>query len=226
MKLLVAEPAENTPGNAVERIIAEHGDDREVNVLGRTFTVLHGVFDPTIAPSGQMGMCFSASPILDGKVVADVGAGSGIFSCLFAYAGAARVIATDLMPAAICNIELNVNAHRLSERVEVRQGDGLAPITPFDGVDVIYCDFPFTDWREPLTALDRAFFDPDLSGIRSVISDFATRPWYAKTELYVCVSSLADVWSRMADLLISVKRERYLTVETPWVDLELWRLTR
>lgn len=209
---------------AVEDVIAAHGATREVSLLGNHFTVLKNVFDPTLAPSGLMGRHFAASPAILGKVVADVGAGTGIFSCLFAMAGAKRVIATDVSRNAVKNIRSNVVRHKLERKVDIRLGYGLEPLSQFDRIDVIYCDFPFTDWRMPRNELDRAFFDVELKGLKSVLTCFSRTEWMRHVDLFICVSSLSNVWEKLEPHLGGISRERVVTLEEPWIDLELWHL--
>ena len=69
-----------------------------------------------------------------GDVVADLGAGSAVLSIAAAKLGAARVAAIELDHDAIENAEENVAANRVSDRVEVIEGDAatllplLAPV--------------------------------------------------------------------------------------------------
>jgi release factor glutamine methyltransferase len=74
--------------------------------------------------------------------VADVGTGSGAIAIAIAVsAPAAHVIATDVSPDALDVARANAIAHRVADRVELREGDLLAPIE--SGVDAIAANLPY-----------------------------------------------------------------------------------
>lgn len=77
-----------------------------------------------------------------GALVADVGTGSGAIAVAIAVnASDSRVIATDLSAGALEVASVNIRAHGVEGRVELRRGDLLEPLE--EEVDVVTANLPY-----------------------------------------------------------------------------------
>ena len=95
----------------------------------------------------------------------DVGTGSGAIAVAVAvHEPRARVIATDVSPGALEVARANAAAHRVADRVELRQGDLLARVT--ERVDVVAANLPYlradavAEWTGERTSLA---FEPSVA---------------------------------------------------------------
>jgi len=90
---------------------------------GAVFRVADGVQPPK---AGSLLFCRHL-PVRAGDRVLEIGTGIGLAAVLAARAGA-RVVATDVLPAAVRCATDNARLNGVEDRVEVRLGDGLAPV--------------------------------------------------------------------------------------------------
>jgi SAM-dependent methyltransferase len=77
--------------------------------------------------------------VLPGEVVADVGCGCGALALVAARLGAAKVLGTDIVPAAVRLAGLNARRLGLEDRAEFHTGHLLDPL-PDASVDVVIGD--------------------------------------------------------------------------------------
>jgi release factor glutamine methyltransferase len=90
---------------------------------GCTFTVADGVQPPK---AGSLLFCRHL-PLRAGDRVLEIGTGIGLAAVLAARAGA-RVIATDVVEAAVHCARANAVLNGVADRIDVTQGDGYAPV--------------------------------------------------------------------------------------------------
>jgi release factor glutamine methyltransferase len=87
------------------------------------FRIAPGVQPPK---AGSLLFC-RALDARPGERVLEIGCGAGLAAVLAARAGA-RVVATDLRPEAVACTRENAIRNGVGDRVDVRQGDGFAPV--------------------------------------------------------------------------------------------------
>jgi methylase of polypeptide subunit release factors len=142
----------------------------EFEVSGLSFVAHAGVFTPKYFPGVEMyNRWLRPGPEAD---VLEIGTGTGVVAVFAALAGARRVVATDVNPAAVANARANVAKHGLEGRVDVRHGDVFDPIRPDERFDLVFWSFPWL-WVEPdvqLTDLQKACVDPGYGAARRYIT--------------------------------------------------------
>ena len=142
----------------------------EVELLGLSLRVEPGVFHPALFRSSRLLAAYVRSLVLEGRRVLDMGTGSGLVGLCAARAGG-RVVAVDVNPLAARCARDNAEANRLSDRMEVLEGDLFAPLGGRGPFDDVFWNPPF--YRGvPRTAAERAWHaGPDYD----VIGAFAAR---------------------------------------------------
>ena len=157
-----------------------------VAALGARVHPHHGVFAPVRGEYADLVGAALAGRDLAGKVVFDVGTGTGVLAFLAARRGA-RVVATDSEPRAVACARENAERLGLSDLVEVREAD----LFPEGRADLVLCNPPWVP-ADAHTPLERAVYDPGgrflagfLAGLRDhlapggeaflVLSDLAER---------------------------------------------------
>jgi len=91
---------------------------------GCTFRIAPGAQPPK---AGSLLFCRHLG-VRSGERMLEIGAGTGLAAVLAARAGA-RVIATDIRPEAVACTRDNAARNGVAGRVDVRLGDGFAPVT-------------------------------------------------------------------------------------------------
>ncbi len=122
--------------------------------LGARVHPHHGVFAPVRGEYADLVGKALAGRDLSGKVVFDVGTGTGVLAFLAARRGA-TVIATDSEPRAAACARENAARLGLADRVEVREAD----LFPEGLADLVLCNPPWVP-ADAHTPLERAVYDP------------------------------------------------------------------
>jgi len=134
---------------------------KQFELLGRRWTLLHGVFSPIDTPITELFTSWVPYPT--GGAFLEIGCGTGITAVVAAMAGCRRVVAVDVNRAAVENTLQNAERHGVSDRVSVRQGDLYDALAPDERFDMIYWNSNFIEVphdRVLESDLDHAFFDP------------------------------------------------------------------
>jgi release factor glutamine methyltransferase len=126
---------------------------------GCTFEIAPGAQPPK---AGSLLFCRHLG-VQSGERVLEIGAGTGLAAVLAARAGA-HVIATDIRPEAVACTRANAARNGVAERVDVRLGDGFAPVAGlrFDLICTSPPQMPTPPERErddALAAADNGGFD-------------------------------------------------------------------
>ena len=153
---------------AFEELVARRANGEPVAYLRgwKEFYGLRFAVDPRVLiPRPETEAIVDAVRASGARLVADIGTGSGAIAVALAASDPeVRVIATDLSVDALAVARANVEAHGVADRVELRQGDLLAPI--HERVDAVAANLPYlTDasvqaWTGERTSLA---FEPRLA---------------------------------------------------------------
>ncbi|MEY3459553.1 MAG: hypothetical protein RL215_2710, partial [Planctomycetota bacterium] len=116
---------------------------------------------------------------LSGAHVLEIGTGSGLLSLCCLSAGAARVIATDLNPAAIDNVRENARLMGIEGRLDARLVPRRDPsawsvVGRGERFDMIISNPPWED-RRPESVSEFALYDPGFLLLRSLLSGVRER---------------------------------------------------
>jgi 16S rRNA G1207 methylase RsmC len=141
----------------------------ETVVLGTPIVVLANVFSPHyILGAEPFTRMLNFRP---GIEFLEIGPGTGAIALQAALAGARRVVAIDINPAAVANTQANIDKHGVGDRMEVREGDIFGPLRPDERFDLIFWNVPF-GYVEPgfePTPLQRSTLDPGYEATRRYI---------------------------------------------------------
>lgn len=141
----------------------------------------------------------AADSRLRGAAVLEVGTGSGLISLCCLQAGAARVVATDLNPAAVENARENGRLLGFGERLEVRRVPRRDPgawtvLRPDETFDLIISNPPWED-QQPETVEQFALYDPGFALLESLVSGARQRlrPGGRMWLAYGCVTAIRQI---------------------------------
>ena len=122
----------------------------------------YGVFSPV---RGEYVELVAQAPLPPGaKLAFDIGAGTGVLSCVLARRGLPRVVATDMDERALGCARENVERLGLSRQVEIVKAD----LFPEGQADVVVCNPPWLPGK-PSSAIEYAIYDPDSRMLRGFL---------------------------------------------------------
>jgi precorrin-6B methylase 2 len=162
-----ADPAAGTDPMAAGAALSEQhraaeGRPDQFAMLGRSWTLLPGVFAPVHTASTEL---FSRwLPFPAGGAFLEIGSGAGVTAVTAALSGCAHVTALDISSAAVRNTEANAQRHGVSDRVRVLKSDLFGALDGGERYDVIYWNSNVIDAPPEFEYLDElqwAFFDRD-----------------------------------------------------------------
>ena len=111
-------------------------------MFGLRLTIPPSVFHPKFFRTTRVFGEHLQTMDLQGRLVLEMGCGSGVLSLLAARKGA-TVTAVDINPAAVASTLSNARANRLEERISACVSDLFAGIPPGRGFDYILWNPPF-----------------------------------------------------------------------------------
>ena len=139
------------------------------------------------------------APIVRGASVLEIGTGSGIVALCCLQAGAARVIATDLNPAAVANVRENAGLLKFPERLEARLVPRRAPgawtvIAAEERFDLIISNPPWEN-VQPSSVEQFALYDPEFQLLHSLLGGARERlkPGGRMWLAYGCVTAIRTI---------------------------------
>lgn len=118
---------------------------------GLDFAVNRDVLIPRPETEFLVERVIALSRNLSAPLIVDVGTGSGCIAVALALNIAdARIIATDISPAAIEAARLNARRHKVEEKIEFLEGDLLAPLAGREGaIDILASNPPYVPLSRP-----------------------------------------------------------------------------
>jgi release factor glutamine methyltransferase len=165
---------------------------KHVRIADLDLEVPPTVFHPGIFVTSRMFSNYLRCADFRGRTIAEVGTGSGVLALAAACAGASRVLALDVNPAAVDAAARNARANGLSAIVEARVSDLLAAVTSDERFDVIISSPP-SFAGEPHDISDRAWHaGPGYRDLRHLF-DQAYARLNANGEMLLLLSSDTDL---------------------------------
>ncbi|MEV4441603.1 methyltransferase domain-containing protein [Streptomyces sp. NPDC049577] len=151
-------------------------------MYGREWDLLPEVFAPIYSPATGISMDFLG---LTGEVevprsgsLLEIGCGTGIIAVSAALAGAERVVAADINPAAVLNAAANAARHGVFSRVRTEQSDLFSGLDEEERFDTIFWHSNYVlapeDYRHR-SMHERAYVDPGYEAHRRFLAEAPNR---------------------------------------------------
>lgn len=140
----------------------------EVQCNDISITVLPNVYAPTFF-TDSLWFAEQLTQIVGRRSLLEIGTGTGIISICCAKNGA-RVVATDINPAAVKNARLNANTHGVD--ISIRGGYTFERLKIREKFDYIFWAHPFNNWGVPVTDMMlRSGMDYNYEGVKGYIAE-------------------------------------------------------
>jgi release factor glutamine methyltransferase len=161
------------------QLYSRHLDDRETpaefDLLGRTWTLVAGVFAPVHTPVTGLFTSWLTYP--RGGQFLEMGCGAGVTAVTAALSGC-FVTALDISEAAVCNTRLNAARQGVADLVQARHSDLFDALDASETFDMIFWNSNFA--LPPLgytvqSDLEQAFFDPGYKTHRRFLEQAPSR---------------------------------------------------
>lgn len=191
---------------------------RVARAAGFRLTIRPTVYDPRYGVAPPYFAKYIDGLDLKGKVVADLGTGSGILALAAARAGATSVVAVDINPVAAATAAENARANGYGNRVVTVASNLFSALAPGPHFDVILVNPPFCA-GEAWDMADRAWrAGPDYGDIAQLFEQASER--LAPTGMvYLIISSKSDLrllgeLIRKAGFSAELVNQRFIVLET------------
>ncbi len=176
------------------RTVAHHA----VRGFPRRLAQYEGVFwEPR--DTSMLRRLIGKGDVFEDKTVLEIGAGTGLLSLCCLQAGARRVIATDINPAAVANTRYNADLLGYGKRLAVRRVSRRRPgafsvVKPTEKFHYIISNPPWED-RKPRTIEEYALCDDNFDLLRSILAGLKTHlePGGRAYLVYGCVEAVEYV---------------------------------
>ena len=173
-------------------VVLRRPGTRLAHVAGFRLTIRPTVYDPRYGVAPPYFAEFIDGLDLSGKVVADLGTGSGILALAAVRAGAAKVVAIDINAVAAATAAENAQAKGVGDRVVTVVSNLFSAVAPQPQFDVILVNPPFCA-GEAWDIADRAWrAGPDYRDIIQLFEQARERLLPGGT-VYLVISSASDL---------------------------------
>lgn len=140
-----------------------------VEIQGRTFQVLPGVFSPKYFH--DTAFFIDSLPNLEGDFL-EIGPGTGAISIFAMFKGANKVTAIDIDPVAVKNTKINIQKHGLEGRIKVLNGDIFGPLKDKYDFNFIFWNVPFIfTEKKDLSFVEKTVFDSNYESLNRFIKE-------------------------------------------------------